>query len=81
MNMHTCDTTAAASLSMPWSIPASLDCTYGVQYTMFTSVDSRARYEGQWRCLRRSVPGLVDVMLDDLDRLGAALDLDGLGRH
>ena len=55
----------------------------GPMFTIFTvcRVDNRARHEGEWRCLRRRVPGLVDVMLDDLDRLGAALDLDGLGRH
>ena len=51
---------------------------------------TRDRYEGEWRCLGRRVRGLV--ILDDLDglgaafdldvfdRLGAALDLDGLDR-
>ena len=38
-----------------------------------------ARYEGEWRCLRRRVRGLDRLRaafdLDVLDRLGAALDL------
>ena len=92
---------------MVWSIPAALDCTcekgraerhvytlcrsyvHNVQVARCT-VWTRDRYEGEWRCLGRRVRGLV--ILDDLDglgaafdldvfdRLGAALDLDGLDR-
>ena len=85
------------------SIPAALDCTcwkyvQAVQYVQGAkcTVWTRARYEGEWRCLRRRVRGLdrlraafdLDVLdrlgaafdLDVLDRLGAALDLDDLDR-
>ena len=71
------------------SIPAALDCTcwkyvQAVQYVQGAkcTVWTRARYEGEWRCLRRRVRGLDRLRaafdLDGLDRLGAALDLDGL---
>ena len=53
---------------------------HGAKCTVWT----RARYEGEWRCLRRRVRGLDRLHaafdLDVLDRLGAALDLDGLDR-
>ena len=73
------------------SIPAALDCTcwkyvQAVQYVQgakFT-VRTRARYEGEWRCLRRRVRGLDRLRaafdLEVLDRFGAALHLDGLYR-
>ena len=38
------------------------------------TVWTRDRYEGEWRCLGRRVRGLV--ILDDLDGIGAAFDLD-----
>ena len=71
------------------SIPAASTvlagkCTSCAVFKVQCTVWTRARYGGEWWCLRRRVRGLDRLRaafdLDNLDRLGAALDLDGLDR-